>query len=213
MGFPVSTRLALPLVLGLLGLAAAGGLRAQTATLDQVDVQMAEDEIVGVRGGSLVRTDLLTSERPQWWDARGTVGAVLTSRRFLAFSTTSAGWREFRFGREDRRPTVKLGANLALCLTAKRIVHFAADVGLLADLTLFPGERVLRWGVNEDTGTVVTDRRALGFSSATTNPAEQRFFVREQFQSLRTLADSATVRTSERLLVYRSGGGWSEQDL
>jgi hypothetical protein len=186
---------------------------AQSVTLDRVDVQRIDDELVGIRdAASTVRIPLLKRERVLWLAARGTVGVALTDRRFLALSVTAARWQEYRFGREDVEPTVQLGANLALCLTPRRVLHFAAGPGLIGETSLSPSEGVSFAEAEEQVGAVVTNQRVLGFSSTATTAAERRFFVQESFESLHTRATTATVRTSQRLLVYKlSGGGWLEE--
>ena len=214
MSFPVARCGALaPTVVLLAALCASGAAGAERATLDAVDVQQIDDELVGVRdGASSLRIPLLQRERVLWKGAEGTVGVALTDRRLLAFSTTASQWQEVRFGREDVAPRIWLGANLALCVTPRRVLHFAAGPGLIGETALSPSEQTLSVEVGEHVGALVSDRRVLGFSSDGTNVAERRLFVQETFESLSTRATASTVRTSQRLLVYkRSGGGWFEE--
>jgi hypothetical protein len=194
----------------LLGLAAVA---AERATLDAVDVQRIDDDLVGVRdGASSLRIRLQKREQVLWTGAEGTVGVALTDRRLLAFSLGSSGWQEVRLGREDVAPRVWLGANLALCVTPRRVLHFAGGPGLIGETSLSPSEQALAVEVGEHVGAVVSDRRVLGFSSDATHVAERSLFVQESFESLTTRATATTVRTSQRLLVYkRSGGGWFEE--
>lgn len=208
-----SASLAAALLIVLLGIAASQGTDAATATLDSIDVQQIDRELVGIRdGASSVRVRLLKRERVRWLGARGTVAVALTDRRFLALSSTGPGWQEYRFAREDGEPGVRLGANLALCLTPKRVLHFASGPGLIAETGLSPGERVVTVDVDEHVASAVTGRRVLGFSSGATHISERSLFVQEVFESLTTSALTATVRTSQRLLVYKqSGGGWLEE--
>lgn len=186
---------------------------AERATLDSVDVQRIDDDLVGVRdGASSLRIPLLKGERVLWTGAEGAVGVALTDRRLLAFSRSASDWQQVRFGREDVAPRVWLGANLALCVTPRRVLHFAGLPGLIGETPLAPSELVLSVDVGEHVGAVVSERRVLGFSSDSTSVAERRLFVQESFESLSTRATASTVRTSQRLLVYkRSGGGWFEE--
>jgi hypothetical protein len=197
----------------LLALVGASAVSAEHATLDAVDVQRVDDELVGIRdGASSVRIRLLKGEQVLWTGTDGNVAAVLTDRRFLAISRSAARWQQFRFGRDDVEPSVWLGANLALCLTPRRVLHFAGQPGKVSETALSPGERVVSVATDERVGAVVTDRRALGFSSDDNRVAERPFFVQETFEALRTRASSSTIRTSQRLLVFkRSGGGWIEE--
>ena len=196
-----------------LALAWTAPVNAQTVTPDLVDVQFVDGEIIGIRDGSrATRSRLQKGERIQWMDARGTVGAVLTNRRFFAVSSTSAGWQEIRLAGDDGTTYVELGANLLLCVTAKRILAFSGPSGVVSENRLFLRETIVTSGANEHVASVVTDRRAIGFSSGLTEGVESRFGVREQFQSLKTLATIATVRTTERLLVFRnSSGSWADE--
>jgi hypothetical protein len=196
-----------------MALAWTAPVNAQTATLDLVDVQFVDGEIIGIRDGSrATRSRLQKGERIQWMDASGTVGAVLTDRRFFAVSSTSAGWQEIRLDRDDGRPYVELGANLLLCITQKRILAFSGPSGVVSENRLSGREMIVTSDANEHVASVVTDRRAIGFSSGLREGVEFRFGVREQFQSLKTLAATATVRTTERLLVFRnSSGSWADE--
>jgi hypothetical protein len=188
-------------------------VNAQTVTLDSVDVQFVDGEIIGIRDGShATRSRLQKGEQIQWMDASGIVGGVLTDRRFFAVSSTSAGWREIRLDRDDGTPYVELGGNLLLCITEKRILVFSGLLGVVSEDRLSPRETMVTSEVNEHVGSVVTDRRAIGFSSGLVKGVEFRFGVREQFQSLKTLATTLTVRTTERLLVFRnSTGSWADE--
>jgi hypothetical protein len=194
-------------------LGAPAGTIAERATLDTVDVQRIDDDLVAIRdGASSARIELLKRERVLRLESMGSVGVALTDRRFLAISTNASRWQQYRFGREDAEPTIRLGANLALCLTGHRILHFAGGAGLIGESTLSPAETVASAEVGEHVGAVVTDRRVLGFSSDATAAADRSLFVQETFESLQTRATTATVRTSQRMLVYkRSGGGWAEE--
>lgn len=192
----------------------AGAAEAEgSATLDTVDVQRIDDDLVGIRDGATsVRVRLMKREQVLWTGARGGVGAALTDRRFLAVSNGGPGWQQIPLGRFDVRPRVELGANLALCVTAQRILYFSSGPDVIGEVELFPSEIVFEAQAEDRVAAAVTDRRALGFSSATAFVSEIRFFVQERFESLRTRDSTATVRTSQRLLVYKfSGGGWTPE--
>lgn len=199
----------------LLALVCATAGAAPVATLDSVDVQFVDGEIVGIRDGSpATRRRLQKGERIRWMGARGVVAAVVTDRRFFAVSSTSAGWQEIRLDRNDGAPYVELGANVLVCITAKRILGFSGPVGVISEDRLLPGETILESGANEYVAVLVTDRRALGFSSGSAQPADVAFGVREQFESLKTLATTATVRTTERLVVFsHSSGDWTDEQF
>ena len=184
---------------------------AQTATLDTVDVQVVDGELVGIRGsGPPPRVRLENREDVLCMEARGNIGAALTNRRFLTFSSISSSWQETRLRRDDGSPYVQLAANLALCITNRRVLR--ASVGAMSETRLSSGETVLASDANEFVGAVVTNKRVIGFSDRSGQPAEERLRSGEKFESLSALATSVNVTTSKRSLTYsRSSSSWREQ--
>lgn len=120
-----------------------------------------------------------------------------------------------RLRRDDGPPyEVQLSANLALLLTRTRVLVFDSPAGLLIETRLSPNETVLGSGAKEHTAVVVTNRRAIGFTSGSRGPTDLAFRIHESFHSLRVLGTSATVRTSDRVAVFSGSSGlWSTQDL
>ena len=187
----------------------------QTATVDAVDIQVLDRDLVGIRdGAAALRERLKTRERIAWMKARGVVGAVLTGQRFLAFSTRSAGWQqEHLSAARDGDSYVALAANLALCITQRRVLAFSAGSGSILAESLSPGEAVLDSAVNEHTGVIITNRRALGYSSHSSKSSEIKLHVNEELISIRAIANSASVRTTERLLIFNTPSrSWTAED-
>jgi hypothetical protein len=192
------------------------GAGAQTATLDAVDIQHLGDELLAVRNASApTRIRLEGGEVVRWIDARGVVGVALTDRRFLAVSQNSAGWQEIRLRASDgRSPKLRLAANLALLITPKRILGFDGGSGDLTESRLTPQEVVLTSDANEHVGVVVTNRRVIGWASRFGAPTDRSFNVHESFESLRVLGTAASVRTSDRVLIFGSANGlWRDEDV
>jgi hypothetical protein len=193
-----------------------GGVGAETATLDVIDIQDLGDELLAVRDGSAPsRIRLEGREKVFWSAARGTVGVVVTDRRFLAVSPTSAGWQEARFRPSDgKSPEVRMAANLALLILPKRILGFDGPSGLLTETRLTPQEVVIASGAEEHVGVVLTNRRAIGWASRFGASADHALNVHESFESLRVLAKTASVRTSKRVLIFGSSTGlWRDEAL
>ena len=192
------------------------GLGAETATLDAVDIQDLGRELLAIRDGSSPsRIRLEKREKVVWSQAKGIVGAVLTDRRFLAVSPDSTGWQEARLRPTDgRSPEVQLAANLALMISPRRILGFDGVSGRFTECRLTPLENVVTSDADEHVGVVVTNRRVIGWASRFGSPVDRSFTVHESFESLRVLSKTASVRTSDRVLIFSSSSGlWRDEEL
>jgi len=198
----------------LLASSTASPASAQSVTADVLDVQIVDDELIGIRDGApATRKRLQRGETVEWRGARGTVGGVLTNRRFLAVSSTSSGWREVRLLRDDGPAQIVLGANVLLCITEKRIIALPGPAGELTEERLGPGESVIESSANEQVAAVVTNRRAFGYSSLSADATVARLNVQEELDSLKVLATTVSLRTTRRLLIFRSStGAWVEEE-
>ena len=143
------------------------------------------------------------------------MGAALTNRRFLAISDTSSGWREVHLNREDGAPVeVELGARIAFVIANRRILGFDGPSGLMNEVRLRPREYIISSGVNERVGVIVTNVRAIGLAAGRAKPVEKSLHVQENFESLRVLATTASVRTTRRILVFQSSSGsWRGEEI
>jgi hypothetical protein len=189
---------------------------AETATLDAVDIQDLGDELLAIRdGNSPSRIRLEKREKVLWSDAKGIVGVALTDRRFLAVSPSSMGWQQARLRASDgRSPEVQLAANLALLISPRRILGFDGGSGRFTESRLTPLESVVASGADEHVGVVVTNRRVIGWASRFGAPVDRAFTVHESFESLRVLSRTASVRTSDRVLIFSSSSGlWRDEAL
>ena len=183
---------------------------AATGTLDAVDVQQVDRELVATRdGASEARVRLERSERVAWIQSRGVVGAALTDERVLGVSVQSAGWRSVRLVAGERLVRgPSLGGNIWVAATQRRILGFHAASGRWSEVRLAPGEVVLQLDAGDRVAAVVTNKRAVGFTPFAP-PRAERLRVREGVESLRVLGSLVTVRTERRLLTFdASHGGW-----
>ena len=191
-------------------------ISAETATLDAVDVQNLGEELLAIRdGNSPSRIRLEKREKVLWSAAKGVVGVALTDRRFLAVSPASMGWQQARLRASDgRSPEVQLAANLALLISPRRILGFDGLSGRFTESRLTPLEAVVASGADEHVGVVVTNRRVIGWASRFGAPVDHSFTVHESFESLRVLSRTASVRTSDRVLIFSSSSGlWRDEAL
>jgi hypothetical protein len=192
------------------------GLGAETATLDAVDIQDLGKELLAIRDGSSPsRIRLEKREKVVWSGAKGIVGVALTDRRFLAVSPSSMGWQQARLRPTDgRSPEVQLAANVALLISPRRILGFDGGSGRFTESLLTPQETVVTSGADEHVGVVVTNRRVIGWASRFGAPVDRSFTVHESFESLRVLSRTASVRTSDRVLIFSSSSGlWRDEAL
>jgi hypothetical protein len=184
---------------------------------DDLEIAVLQRELLSIdaRGGGQRVAALERGERVLWSGARGRVGVVLTDRRALAVSTESAAWQATRFRRTESVPErALLGGRVALFSTRVRVIGFDGRTGNLVESALGPNEELLSGVVGQNVAVAVSDRRAFGLS-----PFAGGFFVAdialgERIDEVRAVANTATVVTSRRLLVFRAPSGtWEERRL
>jgi hypothetical protein len=166
-------------------------------------------------GGGQLGERLEIGERVLYAKQRGRVGVVVTDRRLLAVTSGSASWQEARYRNGEAPPAdVALGDRVALVVTPVRAIGFDGRSGNLVEATLGPQEVVRDSAVGQNVAVVVSDRRALGVSAARGGFFEVRIRLGERLAGLTALADTVTLQTSRRLLVFRGpSGSWEERRL
>lgn len=170
---------------------------------------------IDVRGGGQIRADLEIGEQVRWTGSRGRVGMALTDRRLLAVSTVSGAWQS-----EDYRRTESpdgdplLGARVALAATNVRLIGFDGGSGNLVETVLGPNEDLLERAVDQNVAVAVTERRVLGLSPFRGGFFSATLHLGETLETVTATSDTATVRTSRRLLIFRAPTGtWEERRL
>jgi len=183
-------------------------VNAQSPTLDAIEIQVTDDEFVAIGDGVDRRIRVEGKEEVIYSGARGRIGIVLTNRRLLAVSFGSR-WVQERLLLNDKQPRVELAANVALCVTAKRVISYSPQGGL-AKHRLIPGEFVRASRAHEFVAGVLTNKRVMGFSNRSPRAAYARIRAKERYE-LRTLPTSITVTSAERTFTYgRLSGIWSK---
>ena len=182
--------------------------------LDTVGVFEVHRELIATRDGrTSLRIRLENHEDVVWRGARGGVAAVITDRRVLMVSETSAGWSEVRILNDEGPPVARLGGRIAFVTTERRLIWLPAK-GSFQVMRLGAGERVLHSGAGENLAIAVTNRRAIGMSGRLGVSSQEGIQARERFRSLQLLDGTGAVETSRRLLVFSgSGGRWSADRL
>jgi hypothetical protein len=184
---------------------------------DDLEIAVLERELLSIdaRGGGQRSADLELGERVLWTGTRGRVGVALTDRRVLAVSTESAAWQATRFRRTEVAPErALLGARVALLSTRVRVIGFDGGSGNLVESALGPKEELLSGVVGQNVAVAVTDRRALGLSPFVGGFFSADLALGERVDEVRAVANTATIVTSRRLLVFRAPSGtWEERRL
>lgn len=182
--------------------------------LDQLEVQQIGRDLVAFgTDGVDVRERLHLGEQVRWIGSRGGVGVIVTDERVLAVGRRSTVWQERRYERGERPPAApQLGERVALLTTSQRALGFHERGGDWIEYRLGPQESLHDAGVGEEVGVVVTSRHALGLTPLSPRFQLQDLQLRERIERVDAGASLATVRTSQRVLVFRAGtGSWSEQ--
>jgi len=185
---------------------------------DVIDIHVAQRELIAIKNGeTLSKLTLKLNENILWRGSRGYVGAVLTSERLLAVTKTSNGWMELplRLGerKNEEAPEVRLSGRLILVTTGKRIIALdsrsnqwtTADIGL--------HDHIEKAVIDTHVGVVVTTGRAYGIARDVPALIEEPLKENETVLSVDTSPYSVTIRTTRRLLIFKStGANWREID-
>ena len=186
---------------------------------DVIDIHMGDKELIAVKQGETVsKINLQLRETILWKGSDGYVGAAITNERLLAVSRSSSGWIELPFrlseAYEETPPDVLLSDRLVLLATDKRLIGFDSDSNRWATVDLPLHEELVKTAIDSHVGIGVTTGRAYGLAKGVGTFVEKRFNENEEILSVETSAFSATIRTSRRLLIFKSSGAyWREIDV
>jgi hypothetical protein len=194
---------ALLVAAGVAGADSREGVRPE----DRIDVTVVDRQLLAIRAGdasAVVSVDLELGETVLASRSRGLVGVALTSVRLLGVTSGSSGWHELRYRvRERESPPAEFELQ-------NRLAGLAPGGTGWIELQLGLGEAPVSTHSRTNVAVAVTARRAValsarsGFVSVPLAPEENRPSV--------SLEDSsATLTTSRRVLVFRSGDlAWRE---
>ena len=186
---------------------------------DLIDIHVARDKLVAVKqGGTVSEKNLQLKEKVRWQGSRGYIGAVLTSERLLAVSANLSGWVELDLqlaeGESGRLPEILLSDRLLLMTTKKRLIGFDGGTRSWAVIDIPLHEQVVERAIDAYVAVVVTTGRVYGLARGAGSFIEEPFKRNESVLSLDTSAYNASIRTTRRLLIFKSSGAyWREMDL
>lgn len=194
----------------------AGTRRSLPELADAIDVVVLPRRIIAVGAGDgSVEEPLALREEVLWTRSEGGVAVAVTDRRILTVAVDASVWRETRLQLlERRRVEAELGERVALVVTPKRLLGFGAHAPQVAERSIGPNETLVLRRVSEAVAVVLTDREVLGLSALGGGFVAADLRIHEEVESVRTSARSASVRTSQRLLVFDALSlTWSEEDI
>lgn len=176
---------------------------------DTVAIVVVDRELVAHalgRGSSKLRLE--PGERLIWHGASGRIGFVVTDRRVLGYHRTT-GWSDRRLLIGEASPSrPELGPRIALFVTSQRAIAYD---GHWCQETIGPQEGIFSADVGSGAALVVTNRRALALSTGSSRFVETELGIHERIERARTVASSAEVTTSKRVLFF-TGASWTEQE-
>ena len=185
---------------------------------DMVDIHVGKDKLVAVKQGmSISEKKLRLKEKVRWQGSRGYIGAVLTSERLLAVSAALSGWVELdlQLGEgQSGLPEIFLSERLLLMTTKKRLVGFDGGTRSWTVIDIPLHERVIERAIDAYVAVVITTGRVYGLAIGVSSFIEEPFKKNEKVLSVNTSSYNASIRTSRRLLIFKSSGAfWREIDL
>lgn len=198
-------------------LTAATWAMAYEEVEDLVDIFTTDRAFIAVVDGRRhFSEDIRSNEKILWQEAKGEVGAFLTSDRLLAVSVKSGQWNTqyLKINEKKRVPEMLIANHLVVMLTGERIVSFGTDTGGFFQTRLPIGESIVTKEADGRVAVVVTPARVFGFSSYRRGAAETRFRLKETVVSLKTTYNKITMRTSQRLITLKAEDAvWRYFDL
>lgn len=181
-----------------------------------VDLVVTADQVVAFVGGKQAAAyGLRYDESVVWKEARGKLGAVLTTNHFIVISTSMRSWQvlPLRIGEaENAKP--ELSAFMALLVTGERAVGFDAGTPGFIQERILPREAFAAMAVDKYVAIVVTSTRALGLSPMASAFQPVSLRLKEIMTDISVSDTKAVVQTGERVLTFTaSPAAWHEYRL
>ena len=201
-------------IFGLAGVKAESGDRhyasaGSRVVEDVIDIHVADGEVLGIRNGvSVHKKKLGLREEILWKGTRGHVGTVLTDQRLLVLSKNSPGWKERSWRLDEvssqHKPDVAISDFLVLAVTGRRIIIYDGLVDKWTSTNVSLHDRIEDFVVDNYVAAIVTEKRVLGVAGRRGRFVPENFQSNESVVSVSARPHSITIRTSQRLLIFRS---------
>ena len=181
------------------GIAAAQGHRGD------VMVAVMKDKVVAVpAGGSGVEESHGMSESVITTETRGQTAFTQTSDRLLGFPSELRRWTEVRLDSEEHVGRHHVLPRVILAQSDRRVYGFQEGRGHWTSESLGTRETVKQLHGRGHVAVAITSERAMAFSSYTGGIFSIPWSPDEKVLSVEDSHDSCMVRTSTRMLIFRS---------
>ncbi len=193
-----------------LGAAGADGTHEGVRPEDRIDVLEVDRRLLAVRAGggrALVSVELELGETVHATRSQGLIGVASTSSRLLGVTSESSGWHELRYRVRERAaepPGFEVRDRIAVVALATRVAALASGATSWAEVELGPGEGTPSLHADANVAVALTPRRAIAFSRRS-GFVQEPLDPKELPASLSLQDSSATLTTTRRVLVFRSG--------
>ncbi len=214
LGLALAVACAASLVTASSAAAAPPLVRQDEAVLeDQIALEVIDRDVYGfdAQGGGRNHVRLELRERVVAQGQRGLLAYVMTDQRVLALASGRGPWRELRLRLGESIHALSwIAPRVLVIATAQRILGFDARSATWLQIDVGPHETVTHVELGTSTAIVVTDRQAYGLSPDAGGFFGEPLRLHEELEQVTASATLGQVRTSQRILIFRSpSGAWS----
>ncbi len=183
---------------------------------DQIALEVIDRDVYGfdAQGGGRNRFRLDLAEEVVAQGQRGYLAYLMTNQRVLALASGKGSWRELplRIG-ESAHALAWIAPRVLVIATAQRILGFDSRSAFWLQVDVGPNETVTHVELGASTAVVVTDRRAYGLSPDAGGFFSIQLRLHEKIEQVTASATLGQIRTSQRILIFRSPSGvWSVEE-
>jgi hypothetical protein len=187
------------------GLFALSGIAHSQGRHGDVMVTVTTDKVIALpAGGSAIEEGLGVNETVATTAVRGQTGFAQTSTRLLGFSSELRRWTDVQLAAGERVERHQVLPRLILVQTNRQLYGFQEGRGHWTNESLGARETVTQLHGHGHVAVVITTERALAFSSFTGGLFSLPWSTDERVFSVDETNDAVMVRTSTRLVAFRS---------
>jgi|SaaInlStandDraft_3_1057020.scaffolds.fasta_scaffold02156_6 phenylalanyl-tRNA synthetase beta subunit len=202
------------LALTLLGFSLAS--KANQNFEDLIDITISNGKAIALIEAERSSTiKLRPKEQILWESSKGSIGAVLTTNRFLAISISSSNWHELSVSSNELdNPIVSISQNIAVLVTEDRAIGFVAGLKHFIEKRMPINENVQVVEAGENVAVIVTSSNIFSFAKDPAIFRDIRLHVGEKVERTKVTLNKVTITTSDRLLTFSSKSkSWKEYRL
>jgi hypothetical protein len=168
-------------------------------------VTVTNEKVIALpAGGNGIEEALGVNESVIVTAAKGQTGFAQTSSRLLGFSSELRRWAEVQLSAEERIERHQVLPRLIVVQSARQLYGFQEGRGHWTSLSLGANEEVKQLHGRGHVSVVISTEHVFAFSSFTGGFFAQPWSTDERVVSIDETNDAVMVRTSARLLAFRS---------